>query len=1020
MSSSAKASSEDLAKVVSWLQQCIVADARGDGQGTIDKQPSTVFWLGRLAPEAKVEASDMGERGERLEPCALGMRLRPASGRPWEFDIAISVCIWSGDSRQGAWSKTGPIELGLRISTSLDQHKVRLHEGAIRHALREASGRADLSAAIDVSFESRGGVDELIVELVNTSEYAEKSKVDSNLYECRMVVGGIATEPFLLEGLPDAYRYDRSLPGIGLNCAVQENEGTLATVDVPEFDQARPVFVPEGISEALLAFETLEHDPIASAEALVRAHRSWGERFWSTQKLNERARHEAWSPDMIEAATRGRTAFLDESGRLEEGMRLLRENTDLRRAFQLMNRAMRMSADGRYRGWRAFQFGFLLANLACIADPDRESDTADIVWFATGGGKTETYLGLLIVAMLCDRLRGKLAGITAWSRFPLRMLSLQQTQRFADAIAAAELVRREAGIAGTPFSLGFFVGQGATPNRIKLEPDEGEPDPYDETMPSRYLVIDRCPFCRCKSIEMDFHQPTWTLRHRCTREECPWPEEALPFYVVDEEIYRFLPSVVVGTLDKAASISFQAAMRGFVASPLGLCSQHGHGFTYAPRKARPQGCLVPGCTYPLGDLPGDPKQFAPSFRLQDELHLLRDSLGAVDAHYESLYDHLSVVLSGRKPKILGSSATLSGYERQVDTLYARSARVFPQPGPAPGIGFWSSASTEPMRRFVALAPRGVTLEHAIDRTLTVLQRSIRRLDDSREAVAAEIGIPTAIVDEVISLYGTDVVYGNTLRDLDAVARSAETQILVEGEVVQRSLTGRTDFGDIRQTLEELESPPEEFERRIHVVMASSMMSHGVDIDRLNVMVMVGLPLGTAEFIQATARVGRRHPGLVIVLPKMGRERDAAIYRTYPKFVEHADRLVEPIPITRRSRRVLQRTLPGIELARILMLHEPASGGSLTLPRELRKYWQSSGFDPENECLRIIEALDLQGALDGPMQSEIRKWMDAFVRNVSDPPAEVTFVSRASPGAGPMISLRDVEETVPIYGREDDR
>lgn len=1020
MSSSAKAIKEELSKVVTWLQGCIVADARGDGKSELDNQPSSLFWLGRLAPEAKVEASDRGERGERLEPCAVGMRLRPASSGPWSFETIISVCIWDREPGQTVWSKKGPIELRLPISIASGQTKMRVHEDTIRRCLRDASGRLDISAAIDVSLESREGFDEMIVELVNTSEYDETSKVDSNLYECSLSVSCLTTAPFLLEGLPDAFRYDRSLPGIGLNCSVRDVKGVLATIDVPEFGQKRPIFVPDGVSDESLFFTTLERDPIPSAEALVKAHKHWGDRFWSAESLDDRAQREDWSPEMVEAATRGRAAFVEENDRLDNGARLLKENEDLQRAFRLMNRAMATSADGRYAGWRAFQFGFLLANLASLTDPNRESETVDIVWFATGGGKTETYLGLLIVAMLCDRMRGKLNGITAWSRFPLRMLSLQQTQRFADAIAAAEMVRREEGIEGAPFSLGFFVGQGATPNRIKLEPGEGEPDPYDDTMPAGYLVIDLCPFCRHKSIEMDFHQPTWTLRHRCTRTECPWPEEALPFYIVDEEIYRFLPTVVVGTLDKAASISLQAAMRGFVAPPLGVCSHRGHGFTYAPRRDRPRGCLVPGCGYPLGTLSGDPGKFAPSFRLQDELHLLRDSLGAVDAHYESLYDHLSLVLSRRRPKILGSSATLSGYERQVSTLYARKARAFPQPGPAPGVGFWSSASNEPMRHFVALAPRGVTLEHAVDRTLTVLQRSIRELNLSRESIAAEIGVSVDIIDEAVSLYGTNVVYGNTLRDLDAVARSAETQILVEGDVNQRTLTGRTDFGDIRKTLEELESPPEDFQKRVHVVMASSMMSHGVDIDRLNVMVMIGLPLGTAEFIQATARVGRRHPGLVIVVPKMGRERDAAVYRTYPKFVEHADRLVEPIPITRRSRRVLQRTLPGIELARILMIHEPASGIALTLPRELKKYWQNTGFDPEAECLEIIRVLHLQGALDGPMQHEVREWIDGFVRNVFDPPPGVSFVSKASPRSSPMISLRDVEDAVPIYGLEDDR
>ena len=169
-------------------------------------------------------------------------------------------------------------------------------------------------------------------------------------------------------------------------------------------------------------------------------------------------------------------------------------------------------------------------------------------------------------------MTGKTTGVTAWSRFPLRLLSLQQTQRFADAMAGAELVRRTHGLGGEPFSVGFLVGEGSTPNRIVEDPtEEWRPDPEDPTMPDRYRVLMTCPFCFSDSIDMAFDYVTWTLEHRCSKDECPWPEAALPFYIVDDEIYRFLPTVVVGTLDKIASVSIQAAMAGLFGPPRGLC-----------------------------------------------------------------------------------------------------------------------------------------------------------------------------------------------------------------------------------------------------------------------------------------------------------------------------------------------------------------------------------------------------------------------------------------------------------------
>ena len=163
-------------------------------------------------------------------------------------------------------------------------------------------------------------------------------------------------------------------------------------------------------------------------------------------------------------------------------------------------------------------------------------------------------------------MRGKAHGISCWSRFPLRMLSLQQTQRFADALAGAELARRRDGIDGEPFALGFFVGAGGTPNRIRDDAGPDAADATDQDMPRRNQVLLRCPFCRDPNLEMRFDRRHWLSLHCCTNPDCPWPEEGLPFRVVDEEIYRLLPSVIVGTLDKAASVAMQAAMRGLYAA----------------------------------------------------------------------------------------------------------------------------------------------------------------------------------------------------------------------------------------------------------------------------------------------------------------------------------------------------------------------------------------------------------------------------------------------------------------------
>jgi hypothetical protein len=220
---------------------------------------------------------------------------------------------------------------------------------------------------------------------------------------------------------------------------------------------------------------------------------------------------------------------------------------------------------------------------------------------------------------------------------------------------------------------------------------------------------------------------------------------------------------------------------------------------------------------------------------------------------------------------------------------------------------------------------------------------------------------------------------------------------------------------VRSALERLERPEQAFDERLHVVAASSMMSHGVDIDRLNLMVMWGIPLTTAEFIQTTARVGRRWPGLVLVMHKIGRERDASIYRSFGKYIEHGDRFVEPIPVTRRSRRVLERTIAGLALARIQAIHEPAHGAPLTTVARLRTFVEASGLDPATEAEAIAEALHLAGPMDEPLRRDLDEWYERFFRNLRDPGGTYRFPSDLSPTRSPMLSLRDVEEQAPVYG-----
>jgi hypothetical protein len=1015
---------DDATAFVGWMLDGVVAEARGDQMRLLPVRPDGRFWLGRVAPEAKVQNSSLGERGERLEPCEIGVRVRLSELDGRMIGCTARLFVWgevnnSEEPDADRWRKSEPIEvtatleaphsIGVVASAGYDDFAASL----------TSVGASGMACEYHAELEHGKDGPELVVTLVNISP-EELDGWDTNVYEASLQVDVGPTLPFTLDNLPDSFRYDRTVSAYGVNGGVEQvSEHVFRTSDVAIHDQRRPTYWDDDAEPRPdLRFTTLADDPLSVLRDLVSAVERWGATHWSTRALDARATDDVWDTGMREQAHTEAAAFADELTRLSQGLALLGEDDRLSRALSLASRSFAESPVIRHTEWRPFQIGFVLANLSSIANesPTGERSVVDTLWFATGGGKTETYLLFVLTAAFYDRLRGKREGITSWGRFPLRMLSLQQTQRFADVLAAAELIRRAEQIKGQAFTLGFFVGRNGTPNSIPRNPRPHEPDPDDPDMPARYQVLLRCPFCGSSDLEMRFDRDRWALDHVCMAKDCPWGRRPLLFRIVDDEIYRSLPTVVLGTLDKAASISMQAAMRGFYGPPSARCPQH--GYTYAPRHGKANGCLFPGCSSTPNPLGQDGSLYAPTVRMQDELHLLRDSLGAVDAHYEALLDALQTHF-GSSPKIIASSATLAGHGEQVAALYRRTARTFPLPGPRVGHSFWSCDSDHLARRFAGLSPRGVTLEYATDQLTEALQRLTRRAVEDPAAVAAEIAIDVDSISDLVRAYGVDVVYGSNLKDVEAAARSFETQIQLD-RVNAATLTGRTPLDEVRETLERLTEPEDDFYERIHLIAASSMLSHGVDINRLNVMVMLGLPLATAEFIQTTSRVGRINPGLVIVLHKIGRERDAAVYRNFPSFVAHADRLLDPVPITAKSRRVLELTFAGLEQGRLYGIHEPAALAAglrqLTRPATVRQAFGRLPVLEQGEFDALVEMLDFSGPLDENLRGDLRNYLHEFFRALNEPATSVDWVSQLFSTGEPMLSLRDVEEQAPIYSR----
>jgi hypothetical protein len=1007
---------------VRWLEGEVIAEARGDRHIESPTRPADRLWLGRLAPEEAAWKIGKGPRAQRLDPCSMGMTFRPIG---WEWRIEVSFVVWSreGEKNDVKWKKSERLKVTVEPGRLSPKPRGTFSFGADKFSATFATnGLGDRSARIDIEIGREHDYPTATVLVVNDTP--EQKAFDANMYEVviRVHIGQVT--PILLDSLPDSFRYDRRISAYGVNAGVVYDGEWLGSTDAVLAERHRPEYWDTALGPPPdLAFSTLARDPLPPLRALVDALKQWGDQHWSAQRLASRAAEEGWTNEMQDEARQEAERFREEVARSQAGLVALADEATLL-AFRLTNEAFEHSGRERYTSWRPFQVGFLLAVLpSLVNESDGRRRVVDTLWFATGGGKTETYVAAIVFTCILDRLRGKRHGITAWSRFPLRMLSLQQTQRFADALAGAELVRQHAGIEGDPFALGFLVGgpPAGTPNRIR-DDASGFATDTRTLVPEHHRVLLHCPFCFSDKLEMHWDRRSWRLEHRCTNTGCSWTmAKALPFYIVDEEIYRFLPSVVIGTLDKAASVAIQAAQRGLYASPIGRCSRDGHGFTYAPRKDAPQGCVVPGCSGQVTALGQDIPLFAPTVRVQDELHLLRDSLGAVDSHYETLLDHLQRRTKGPSAKVIASSATLSGYEHQVEVLYNRQGSVFPLPGPAPGVSFWTKDSDALARRYVGLAPRGQTLEFANDRVAESLQRAVRRLITEPQVVCAEAGIHPSRAAELLDQYGTHVVYGTKLADIDAAARSFETGQLSVSPLNVERLTGNTELEKIQEVLARLGDPEPAFDDRIHVICASSMMSHGVDIDRLNVITLLGIPLATAEFIQTSARIGRRHPGLVFVLHRMGVERDSSVFRSFAPYVEQGDRFIEPIAITRRSRRVLERTFPGMFSARVLGIHEAkrvrAEGKNISMARALRQYAASAPILEDAEFAELCDALGLDPDAPSPLAEELRRQLRLTFQEVNNPASRAHNVSELLP-APPMLSLREVETQIEIRSRDD--
>ena len=629
--------------------------------------------------------------------------------------------------------------------------------------------------------------------------------------------------------------------------------------------------------------------------------------------------------------------------RIDRGIQTLIGDVDALDAFRVANRAVARALRQRFPerfseeppSWRPFQLAFILLNIPGLSNPrDPDRQIVDLLFFPTGGGKTESYLGLAAFAMVLRRLRNTAtnglqgAGVSVIMRYTLRLLTLDQLSRAAGLVCALELERGQdtARYGDWPFEIGLWVGMAATPNRIGKKNDgrndtaraktrRFKANPRSDPAP---IPLEDCPWCGTRfqpdsfSLLPNDDNPR-ELRVVCANFECEFcSDRPLPIVAVDEPIYRRLPSFLIATVDKFASLPWESRSGVLLG---GAKRYDDHGF-YGPAEPR-HGNQTLAAPLPPPDLV-----------IQDELHLISGPLGTMAGLYEAAIEALCSTADGIRPKIIASTATIRHARDQIQALFARShTRVFPPLGPNRRDACFAHvvpASKSAARRYVGIAAQGRSAKVLMRRTVLALMGSAQRIYSDAGG--------TENHSNPADPYMTVLGYFNSLKELGGARRVLEEEVqstlrqvgrrrrvdeesgLFQDRKVFRDvveLTSRVPTDRVAEARRRLASAFHE-ESSVDCAIATNMISVGLDIQRLGLMVVVGQPKTHAEYIQATSRVGRdaERPGLVVTLLNVHRPRDRSHYEGFRHYHETFYRSVEVPSVTPFSARALERGFAG--------------------------------------------------------------------------------------------------------------
>jgi len=719
------------------------------------------------------------------------------------------------------------------------------------------------------------------------------------------------------------------------------------------------------------------------------------------------AAYGAWIAEQrgIDVQTEARRATRDElladaeraCRRIADGIELLERDGEARRAFGLANRAMAMAArqrnperytEGKVPSWHLFQLAFLLLNLPALVDERREDrDDVELIFFPTGGGKTEAYLGVIAFVLVLRRLRGRERadgglGVAVILRYTLRLLTLDQLARAATLVCALEMLRRNdpARLGDVRFAVGLWVGRSATANTLfevktkildyKNSSSKNAESPFPLT---------HCPWCGeplgKDSLTLEPHENPREVIVGCGNFRCEFAAgrapEGLPVLFVDEQVYRELPAFLLATVDKLALLPW----RGEAGMLFGRVHMREGRRFWGPVDAA------------LGEIPRSARGLLPDGLLppelivQDELHLISGPLGTMAGLYETAVDALCTrtLADGStrvRPKILASTATVRRAREQILSLFGRErTSVFPPPGVDDGETWFARVDRDsPGRLYVGVAATGRAMKAILLRVYVALLAAANRLWESQ-------GPEEQTADAWMTLMG----YFNSLRELGGMRRLVEDEVRTRCDNAEDrkpedwtgahpwfrnrrvtpepvELTSREDVGAIKRSKARISRPYSPADP-VDVVLASNMISVGADIDRLGLMVVAGQPKSTSEYIQASSRVGRQRerPGLVVTCFNLHKPRDRSHYERFPAYHQSFYRFVEASSLTPFSGPALDRGLAGTLLA--MTRHEdPALTPSAAAMRI---------GDHRELAEEVVQSLAARGALQPGLAGERR-------------------------------------------------